>query len=230
MAANIQEIETRGSLKLRDELLTKYRPTMLELLKLPGMGPKTVALLWEALQVSDVEQLQAAIDAGKARDPATLWAKADREVVARDRRVSQEQRPLSARRRRSRGGTSHALPGTVPGIDRVMPAGSLRRGRETVGDLDLLVTGPACAEEAVAAAVEYTAAYPPIAELLAKGQNKVSFRLRSGLQVDVRLLPEASYGAALQYFTGSKMHNVSLRQRALKRGYTLSEYALGALG
>jgi DNA polymerase (family X) len=116
-----------------------------------------------------------------------------------------------------------------PGIDRVVPAGSLRRGRETVGDLDLLVTGPACAEEAVAAAVEYTAAYPPIAELLAKGQNKVSFRLRSGLQVDVRLLPEASYGAAMQYFTGSKMHNVSLRQRALKRGYTLSEYALARL-
>src|SRR6202035_496402 len=113
-----------------------------------------------------------------------------------------------------------------PGIERVMPAGSLRRGRETVGDLDLLVTGPACAEEKVAAAVDYTAAYPPIAELLAKGQNKVSFRLRSGLQVDVRLLPMASYGAALQYFTGSKMHNVWLRQRALKRGLTLSEYAL----
>jgi DNA polymerase (family 10) len=115
-----------------------------------------------------------------------------------------------------------------PGIDQVMPAGSLRRGRETVGDLDLLVTGPACAEEVVAAAVEYTAAYPPIAELLAKGQNKVSFRLRSGLQVDVRFC-RGVYGAALQYFTGSKMHNVSLRQRALKRGYTLSEYALARL-
>ena len=110
-----------------------------------------------------------------------------------------------------------------------MPAGSLRRGRETVGDLDLLVTGPACEADVVAAAVEYTAAYPPIAELLAKGQNKVSFRLRSGLQIDVRLLPRARYGAALQYFTGSKMHNVSLRQRALKRGYTLSEYSLARL-
>jgi DNA polymerase (family 10) len=98
-----------------------------------------------------------------------------------------------------------------------------------VGDLDLLVTGPACSEENVAATVEYTAAYPPIVELLARGQNKVSFRLRSGLQVDVRLLPRASYGAALQYFTGSKMHNVSVRQRALKRGYTLSEYALSRL-
>ena len=229
MAANIQEIETRGSLKLRDELLTKYRSTMLELLKLPGMGPKTVALLWEALQVSDVEQLQAAIDAGKL---ATL-PRFGQKLIEKLSRGITEYRKNSGRFLLD---DAEAAAERVtlyleqfPGIDEVMPAGSLRRGRETVGDLDLLVTGPACAEEEVAAAVDYTAAYPPIAELLAKGQNKVSFRLRSGLQVDVRLLPRASYGAALQYFTGSKMHNVSLRQRALKRGYTLSEYALARL-
>ena len=116
-----------------------------------------------------------------------------------------------------------------PGVESVTPAGSLRRGRDTVGDLDMLVTGPACEEDVVSAAVEYTAAYPPIAQLIAKGQNKVSFNLRSGLQIDVRLLPRASFGAALQYFTGSKMHNVTVRQRALKRGYTLSEYALARL-
>jgi DNA polymerase (family X) len=229
MAANIQEIETRGSLKLRDELLAKYRPTMLELLKLPGMGPKTVALLWEALQVGDVQQLQAAIDAGRLetlpRFGQKLIEKLSRGIaeyhknsgrfLLDDAEAAAERVTLYLQQ--------------FPGIERVMPAGSLRRGRETVGDLDLLVTGPACGEEVVAAAVDYTAAYPPIAELLAKGQNKVSFRLRSGLQVDVRLLPERSYGAALQYFTGSKMHNVSLRQRALKRGYTLSEYSLARL-
>ena len=98
-------------------------------------------------------------------------------------------------------------------------AGSLRRGRETVGDLDILV---ACPEDIVAAAVEHTAAWPLATVLLAKGQNKVSFRMRNGLQVDVRLLPEGSYGAALQYFTGSKMHNVTLRQRALRQGFTRS--------
>jgi DNA polymerase (family 10) len=229
MATNIQEIETRGSLKLRDELLTKYRPTMLELLRLPGMGPKTVALLWEALQVSDIEQLQAAIDAGKL---ATL-PRFGQKLIEKLSRGITEYRKNSGRFLLD---DAEAAAERVtlyleqfPGIEQVMPAGSLRRGRETVGDLDLLVTGPACGEETVAAAVEYTAAYPPIAELLAKGQNKVSFRLRSGLQVDVRLLPKASYGAALQYFTGSKMHNVSLRQRALKRGYTLSEYALARL-
>jgi DNA polymerase (family 10) len=113
-----------------------------------------------------------------------------------------------------------------PGIETITPAGSLRRGRETVGDLDLLVTGPACEPDVVAAAVEHVATLPLIDKLLARGQNKVSFTLRNNLQVDVRLLPRASYGAALQYFTGSKMHNVALRQRAIKRGLTLSEYAL----
>src|SRR5580658_1111135 len=229
MVANIQEIETRGSLKLRDELLTKYRPTMLELLKLPGMGPKTVALLWESLQVSDVAQLQAAIDAGKLatlpRFGQKLIDKISRGIV--DYHKNSGRFLLDDAEAAAERVTLYLK--QFPGIDEVMPAVSLRRGRETVGDLDLLVSGPACEADVVAAAVEYTAAYPPIAELLAKGQNKVSFRLRSGLQIDVRLLPRASYGAALQYFTGSKMHNVSVRQRALKRGYTLSEYALARL-
>ena len=229
MAANIQEIETRGSLKLRDELLTKYRSTMLELLKLPGMGPKTVALLWEALQVSDVAQLQAAIDAGKLatlpRFGQKLIDKISRGIA--DYHKNSGRFLLDDAEAAAERVTLYLK--QLPGIEEVMPAGSLRRGRETVGDLDLLVTGSACEADVVAAAVEYTAAYPPIAELLAKGQNKVSFRLRSGLQIDVRLLPRASYGAALQYFTGSKMHNVSLRQRALKRGYTLSEYSLARL-
>jgi DNA polymerase (family 10) len=119
-----------------------------------------------------------------------------------------------------------ALIRLFPGIETITPAGSLRRGRETVGDLDLLVTGPACEPDVVAAAVEHVATLPLIDKLLARGQNKVSFTLRNNLQVDVRLLPRASYGAALQYFTGSKMHNVALRQRAIKRGLTLSEYAL----
>jgi DNA polymerase (family 10) len=115
------------------------------------------------------------------------------------------------------------------GIEKVTPAGSLRRGRETAGDLDLLVTGPACIPEQTGAAVEYVAAYPGIHDIIAKGENKVSFHLGDGLQVDVRLLPAASFGAALQYFTGSKAHNVALRQRALKMGYTLSEWALARL-
>jgi DNA polymerase (family 10) len=226
MAANIQEIEKSGTLPLREELLVKYKPSMLELLKLPGMGPKSVALFWETLQVSDIDGLDAAIDAGKLEDLPRMGAKAAEKLkkgIAEYRRNSGRFH-LDDAEEAAQKIVAYLL--AFEGITRVTPAGSLRRGRDTVGDLDLLATGPICAEDRVAPAVDYMAAYPPISALIAKGANKVSFRLRNGLQVDVRLLPEGSYGAALQYFTGSKMHNVSTRQRALKRGYTLSEYAL----
>ncbi|WP_158751187.1 DNA polymerase/3'-5' exonuclease PolX [Acidobacterium sp. S8] len=229
MAANIQEIEKAGTLPLREELLTKYRVGMLDLLKLPGMGPKSVLLFWEALQVSSIEELEAAITAGKLETLPRMGAK----QIEKLKKGIEEHKKNSGRFLIDDAETAAekliAYLRNFEGLETITPAGSLRRGRETVGDLDILVTGPGCAEDKVQAAVEYTAAYPPIADLIAKGQNKVSFRLRSGLQVDVRLLPEGSYGAALQYFSGSKMHNVTIRQRALKRGYTLSEYALARI-
>jgi DNA polymerase (family 10) len=226
MATNIQEIEKAGTLPLREELLTKYRPSMLELLKLPGMGPKSVLLFWEALQVASIADLEAAIAAGKLETLPRMGAK----QIEKLKKGIEEHKKNTGRflidDAEEAAEKLIAYLQKFDGIEVITPAGSLRRGRETVGDLDILATGPACAEDKVQAAVEYTAAYPPIADLIAKGQNKVSFRLRNGLQVDVRLLPEGSYGAALQYFSGSKMHNVTIRQRALKRGYTLSEYAL----
>ncbi len=229
MAANIRDMEATGTLPLREELLQRYRPSMLELMRLPGMGPKTVALLWTAIQVSSVEELEAAILAERL-DDLPRFGKKQIEKLRKgieDYKKNSGRFPIDDAEMAAEKLMAYLR--AFPGLDVIEPAGSLRRGRETVGDLDILVTGPACAEDKVDAAVEYTAAYPPIAALLAKGQNKVSFRLRSGLQVDVRLLPEASYGAALQYFSGSKMHNVTLRQRALKRGYTLNEYALARM-
>jgi DNA polymerase (family X) len=226
MAANIQEIERAGTLPLREELLLKYKSTMLELLRLPGMGPKTVALLWDALQVGSVDELEAAIAAGRLNGLPRFGEK----LIEKLRKGIEDYKQNSGRflidDAEMAAEKLIAYLHEFPGFTTILPAGSLRRGRDTVGDLDVLATGPCCAEDRVAAAVEHAARYPPAATMLAKGQNKVSFRLRSGLQVDVRLLPEGSYGAALQYFTGSKMHNVSIRQRALKRGYTLSEYAL----
>ncbi|HLH33914.1 MAG TPA: DNA polymerase/3'-5' exonuclease PolX [Alloacidobacterium sp.] len=226
MAANIQEIEKAGTLPLREELLTKYRPSMLELLKLPGMGPKSVLLFWEALQVASIADLEAAIAAGKLETLPRMGAK----QIEKLKKGIEEHKKNTGRflidDAEEAAEKLIAYLRRFEGIETITPAGSLRRGRETVGDLDILATGPACAEDKVQTAVDYVAAYPPITDLIAKGQNKVSFRLRNGLQVDVRLLPEGSYGAALQYFSGSKMHNVTIRQRALKRGYTLSEYAL----
>jgi DNA polymerase (family X) len=229
MAANIVALVSTGTMPLREELLQKYKPTMLELLRLPGMGPKTVALMWSALQIADIDALEAAAKAGHLDKLPRMGEKFTTKLlkgIEDYRRNSSRFRIDQAREQADR---ISALITAFPGIDEITPAGSLRRGRESVGDLDLLVTGPACEPDVVSAAVDHVAALPLIDKLLAKGQNKVSFTLRSNLQVDVRLLPRASYGAALQYFTGSKMHNVALRQRAIKRGLTLNEYALARL-
>ncbi|WP_241654668.1 PHP domain-containing protein [Granulicella sibirica] len=226
MAANIRDLVATGSMPLRTELLQKYRPTMLELLRLPGMGPKSVALIWSALQVADIDALETAAKAGHLNKLPRMGEK----FTAKLLKGIEDHRKNSSRFRidhaRDFAERIATLILAFPGIETVTPAGSLRRGRETVGDLDLLATGPACEPDVVAAAVEYVATLPLIDKLHARGQNKVTFTLRNNLQVDVRLLPRASYGAALQYFSGSKMHNVALRQRAIKRGLTLSEYAL----
>jgi DNA polymerase (family 10) len=229
MAANLQAIAATGSLPLRDELLARYGAGLLDLLKLPGMGPKTVALLWDAAKISSIDALAEAIDAGRLAGLPRMGAK----QIEKLRKGIDDYRRSAGRYRidvaEEEANRIAAYMLAFPGIEKVTPAGSLRRGRETCGDLDLLATGPACAPEHTSAAVEYVAAYPGIQDIIAKGENKVSFHVGQGLQVDVRLLPSASYGAALQYFTGSKAHNVSLRQRALKMGYTLSEWALARL-
>lgn len=229
MAANIVDLVKSGSMPLREELLAKYRPTMLDLLKLPGMGPKTVALIWSALGVADIDSLETAAKEGKLNDLPRFGQKQVDKIL---KGIEDFRKNTGRYRIDDATATAERIAALIrefPGIDTVTPAGSLRRGRETVGDLDLLVTGPACEPDCVAAVVDHVAGLPLIANLIAKGQNKVSFNMRNGLQVDVRMLPKSSYGAALQYFTGSKMHNVALRQRAIKMGYTLSEYALARM-
>jgi DNA polymerase (family X) len=233
MVTNIQAAVATGSMPVRDELLQRYPITILDLLKLPGMGPKTVALLWDTAQISNIDKLSEAIDAGRLNGLPRMGEK----QIEKLRKGIEDFRKSAGRFRMDEAEESAeriieyllAFDGGNGGIARVTPAGSLRRGRETAGDLDLLATGPACEPDRVSAAVAYTAAYPGIRSMIAMGENKVSFYLQNSLQVDVRLLPSASYGAALQYFTGSKAHNVSLRQRALRMGYTLSEYSLARL-
>ena len=229
MAGNIVDLVTTGTMPLRAELLTKYKPSMLELLRLPSMGPKTVALLWSALEVSNIDELETAARAGHLNTLPRFGQKQVEKIL----KGIEDHRRNTGRFRIDVAGEwadrIGALIREFAGIETITAAGSLRRGKDTVGDLDLLVTGPACEPDGVAAAVEHVATLPLIDNLIARGQNKVSFTLRNHLQVDVRLLPRSSYGAALQYFTGSKMHNVTLRQRALRRGYTLSEYALARI-
>ncbi len=232
MAANIQAAVETGSLPLRDELLAKYSAGILDLLQLPGMGPKTVALLWDAAQIASIDGLAAAIDAGRLKGLPRMGEK----QIEKLKKGIEDFRKSAGRFRidhaEAAAGQLVAYLMAYPGpgtVARVTPAGSLRRGRETNGDLDLLVTGTACEPRQTVAMVEYVAAYSGMRDLIAKGENKVSFYLQNSLQVDVRLLPARSFGAALQYFTGSKAHNVALRQRALKLGYTLSEWSLARL-
>ena len=227
MASHIQELFQEGKLRLHSELLEKYRPSMLELLKIQGLGPKTIALIWDAYQICDIAGVEQLAREGKLRTLPRMGEKAEQKIL----KGIEDYRRISGRYYLDQAETTAekiiAFLQDQPGVEKITPAGSLRRGRETVGDLDILVTGPACGDEKQREAlINRVVAVPGLMDVLARGENKVSFKLRDGMQVDVRLLPPDSFGAALQYFTGSKSHNVSLRQRALKMGYTLSEYGL----
>jgi DNA polymerase (family 10) len=230
MLRNLQELFQDGKLSVQSELLQKYHPSMLQLLKIQGLGPKTIALIWSAYNVSDVDGVEKLAREGKIRELPRMGEKHEAKLL----KAIEDYRRIGGRflvdAAEIEAEKLIEYLKQFPGIDKITPAGSLRRGRDTVGDLDILVTGKACStEEGRQKAIAYVAKYPPLMDVIASGDNKISFHLRSGMQVDVRLLPPDSFGAAMQYFTGSKAHNVALRQRALKMGYTLNEYSLATL-
>jgi len=230
MLQNLQELFETGKLAVQAVLLQKYHPSMLQLLKIQGLGPKTIALIWSAYKVSDVEGVEKLAREGKIRELPRMGEKHEAKLLKaiEDYRRIGGRFLIDAAEIECEKLTAYIEKFT--GIDKITPAGSLRRGRDTVGDLDILVTGKSCCTEAGRQeAIDYVAKYPPIMDVIARGDNKISFHLRGGMQVDVRLLPPESFGAAMQYFTGSKAHNVALRQRALKIGYTLNEYSLATL-
>jgi DNA polymerase (family 10) len=230
MLTNLQELFNTGKLAVQAELLQKYHPSMLQLLKIQGLGPKTIALIWSAYKVSDVDGVEKLAREGKIRELPRMGEKHEAKLL----KAIEDYRRIGGRFLIDAAEIEceklAAYIEKFQGIEKITPAGSLRRGRDTVGDLDILVTGKSCCTEAGRQeAIDYVAKYPPIMDVIARGDNKISFHLRDGLQVDVRLLPPDSFGAAMQYFTGSKAHNVALRQRALKMGYTLNEYSLATL-
>src|SRR5216683_2986864 len=230
MQANLVQLFKDGSIEAHSELLKKYRPSMLELLKIQGLGPKTIALIWSAYQVSDLEGVEKLAREGKIRELPRMGEKHELKLLKaiEDYRRVAGRFLLDTAEELAEKLVEHLL--AAPGVEKVTPAGSLRRGRETVGDLDILVTGKGCIEaESRQTLIEHLLRFPGLMDVIAQGENKVSFRHRNGMQVDVRLLPPESFGAAMQYFTGSKAHNVALRQRALKLGYTLNEYSLADL-
>jgi DNA polymerase (family 10) len=222
LAHVLAEIVERGSSERRDLLLQKFPPTALEFLKIQGLGPKSIALIFQHYRISTIDELERLCQEQKLRVLPRMGAKLEEKVL----RSIAQYRQRSGRYLLSyaEGVAAELIEALrqVPGVETITPAGSLRRGRETVGDLDLLVTGPAAA-----AALDRFVAYPRVEEVLARGENKASAKVgREGFQVDVRALAPGSFGAALQYFTGSKDHNVAIRTRAVKMGLKLSEYGL----
>jgi DNA polymerase (family X) len=221
LAARIRELADTGALAYHRALLEEFPPTMLDLLRLQGVGPKTVARLHATLGVTSLDELAAAARAGRIRTMPGMGAKKEAQILkAVEDRQRDEGRHLLA----ETAAVCEELLSHLRAHDAAaefIPVGSLRRGRETCGDIDVLCIGGT--GEAVMAAF---VAHPRVERVLAQGDTKSSVRLRGGFQADLRRVEPESRGAAMQYFTGSKAHNIELRDRALQRGYRLNEYGL----
>ena len=221
LAKKIIELVGTGECQYHQEQLKKVPRSLLELLQLQTVGPQKVRLFKEKLDITTVDELEAAAKEGHLRDLPGMSVKSVENIL---KAIEVFRRAAGRFRLDTAFETAEELVACLrefKGVEQVTPAGSLRRGRETVGDLDLLVTGrdhPGIAE--------HFSKFSDIAQVLAKGEDKLSVKLKNDLQVDVRLLERQSYGAAIQYFTGSKEHNVALRDRAKRRGWKLSEYGL----
>lgn len=217
----IVEIVKTGKCQFHDELLKELPPGLLELLEVSGIGPKKVQLLYEKLGIQSVDELENAAKEGKLRDLPHMGEKTEEKIL----KAIQELKSRSGRFRLSLA-LSYAEPlmtylKKIPGVIQVEPAGSLRRWKDTIGDVDILVT---CKKDAPV--MDRFVKYPDVKEIIAKGDTKSTAILKSGLQIDVRVLDEKSFGAALQYFTGSKSHNIAIRDRAKKMGLKISEYGV----
>jgi DNA polymerase (family 10) len=221
LAKKIVELVETGKSKYHQEQRAKVPASLLELLQLQTVGPQKVRLFYKQAGVKTIDDLEAAAKAGHLRNLPGMSVKSEENIL---KALEVYRRAAGRFRLDTAYETAQQLTSYLKefsGVEQVTPAGSLRRARETVGDLDLLVTG-----RDHAGIADHFARFPDVAQLLAKGEDKVSVKLQNDLQVDVRLLDREAYGAALQYFTGSKEHNVALRERAKKRGWKLSEYGL----
>jgi len=223
MVANLREICATGDLDVHQQLLQKFPPGALEMLRIQGLGPKGIALIWSAYRAANLDELEQLCREGKLRLLPRMGEKLEQKILKSIEayRRSAGRFLISAAQRASEEIVEYLRQGPDADQLRVTCAGSLRRGKETIGDLDLLVTGGRADEQ-----IEHLLKYPKVLEVIARGENKVSVRLPEAMQVDVRFLEPGSYGAAMQYFTGSKEHNVSLRGRAIRMGFKLSEYGL----
>lgn len=221
IADKIDELLTTGRLQFYDNLLAEIPAGLIEVMAVPDLGPKKAALFWQQLDITSVAALEAAARAGKLRSLPGMGEKSEAKILAGIESLARRapgRRPL---------GQAWALSQEVlaflralPGVQQAEAAGSLRRMRSTIGDLDFLV-----AVDDAGPIMDAFCAHPSVARVLGHGPTKSSVEFANGLQADLRILPAARFGTLLQYFTGSKDHNVKLRELALKQGLSLSEHA-----
>lgn len=220
LAGRIREIALTGDCAIRQELLTEFPATLLDVLRLQGVGPKTVAILFRELRIKSLADLAAAAKAGRIKAVKGMGAKKEQLIL----QAIEEQQRHAGRHLLSRATeTAEAivayLKALAPNAD-IITVGSVRRGQETSGDLDILAAG---ADASLTAAFVQ---YPGVERVLGHGGGKASVLMRGGFQADLRIVKADQRGAARQYFTGSKAHNIVLRDRALARGWKLNEYGL----
>ena len=220
LAGRIREIAITGDCAIRQELLTEFPATLLDVLRLQGIGPKTVAILYRELRIKSLDDLAAAAKAGRIRSLKGMGSKKEQLILQsieeRQRFVG---RHLLSRATEMAESIVAYLQPRAPSAH-IAIVGSVRRGNETSGDLDILASG---ADTTLADAFTQ---FPLVERVLANGGTKASVLLRGGFQADLRIVTADQRGAALQYFTGSKAHNIALRDRALERGWKLNEYGL----
>jgi DNA polymerase (family 10) len=224
LAEKIEEMLETGELEFYNRLAQEIPPSLVDIMHINGVGPKKAALFWKELNITTVDALKAAAEAGKLRDLPRMGEKSEKQVLAGIEALA---------RRTGRTPLGVALPAAQDILDRLLAlpqalegaiAGSIRRGRPTIGDVDILI-----ASDDAAPIMDAFVAMPNVARVLGHGPTKSSVELQNGLQVDVRVLERARWGTALNYFTGSQAHNVRMRELALAKGYSLNEHALRPL-
>jgi len=221
LAEKIEEIVGTGTCKAYEDIKRDAHYPLLELLRIPGVGPKLAVRLHQELGVRTVDDLEQAARAGKLHGLVRMGEKLEDKIL---KGIAQHRKHAGRTKLAEALTYAEAIVrtlGGLKGVSRIDMAGSLRRMRETIGDIDILVTAQASEE-----IVDAFTSMDTVSEVLARGDTKSSVVLKSGIQVDLRILPRANYGAALHYFTGSKDHNVAIRDRGKRMGLKISEYGV----
>jgi len=221
IAGKIEEILKIGKLGLHERLKKEFPPQFLELVKIPGMGPKTAVMLQKKLKIDTPEKLEKAAKAGKLKGLPGMGEKKEENIL---KGIEQFKRHIG------RFPLGTALPYVesivaelkkLKEVDKILPSGSLRRMKETIGDIDILITSKK--PEKV---MDFFTKLPQVKEVLAKGSTKSTVILKNNIQADLRVVAPESFGTAAHYFTGSKQHNIRIRERGVKKGLKISEYGI----